>query len=375
MAGGIPKGRIVEIYGLESSGKTTIASYLAGQVQRQGGVVAYIDAEHALDVQYARTLGLDVSKCIFNQPDYGEQALDIVQSLAESGKVDLIVVDSIAALVPKAELDGEMGDQQMGAQARMLGKFFRKSTGILNKNKCTVIFLNQIRMRIGVMYGNPETTTGGVSVKYYSSIRLEIRRGESIDQGTGDNKLPIGLISKVKNVKNKVGTPFKKGEIKVIFGKGIQVEEEYLTFAVNYNVLERKGAWYYWDGVQIACGMDKTIEYFKQNPKMYEKLKRDTMAVLNPKVNLDGSELEKEEGSESESSFEYSEDNGERDSNSPQKEETSNNKDAVESEKNKKEEESAEKLNQKRRGRKPKSVEIIETDTFAVDGIVPLEDK
>ncbi len=293
ICGGIPKGRILEIYGGESNGKSTLACYLGGQIQKQDGVVAYIDVEQSLDAGYAKTLGLDISKCIFCQPESGEHAMDIAIALAESEKVDLIIVDSVAALIPKSELEGEMSDQQMGAQARLMGKALRKITPILGKTKTTILFLNQNRMKIGVLYGDPTTQPGGLALKFYTSIRLEVRRTEWIEEGTGDNKIRLGMVFSIKATKNKVGIPYKKREVKVIFGKGLQVEEEFIDFALEYQVIERRGTWYFYNENRIAQGKDNVIEHLKNNAELFEKIKKETKEKMNKHVVVDKVETEK----------------------------------------------------------------------------------
>lgn len=285
--GGLPKGRMIEIYGPEGSGKTTRACYYASQVQKTGDLVAYLDVEHALDIPYAKTIGFDIEKAIFSQPDSGEQAINIAVELASSGIVKLIIIDSIAALTPLSELEGQAEDQQMGAQARLMGKACRKLSSIIGKNGCSMIWINQERMKIGVLYGNPSTTPGGMAIRYYSSIREEVRRKEFIEEGTGEKKKVIGLISTIKAVKNKVGIPFKKIEMKVIFGKGLQVEEEIVDFAVTTSVIQRKGTWFSYGEMRLGQGTENLIKYLKDNPDFYEKIKKETKDRLDPKTALE----------------------------------------------------------------------------------------
>jgi len=262
--GGLPRGRVVEIYGPESSGKTTLTLQVIAQMQRLGGTCAFIDAEHALDTQYAQKLGVNLQDILISQPDNGEQALEIVDSLVRSGAVDLIVVDSVAALTPKAEIEGEMGDSLPGLQARLMSQALRKLTASVQKNQATVVFINQIRMKIGVMFGNPETTTGGNALKFYASVRLDIRRTGSLKSGED----VIGNETKVKVVKNKVAAPFKTAEFDIIFGEGICREGELLDLGVNYQIVEKSGVWYAFKGEKIGQGREKAKEFLKTNPAM-----------------------------------------------------------------------------------------------------------
>ncbi len=268
--GGYPKGRIVEIYGPESSGKTTLALEAVAQAQKKGGRAAYIDAEHSIDPDYAQKLGVDIDELILSQPDSGEQALEIVELLAESGAIDLIVVDSVAALVPQAELDGTMSDNNVGLQARMMSKAMRKLAGVLNRTGCLVIFINQLREKVGVIYGNPETTTGGRALKFYATIRIDIRRSEAIKQG---NEI-IGNTVKVKVVKNKVSAPFKTCEIDIIYGEGINLDGEILDLAVNKNILTKSGNWFVYKDEKIANGRDAAIRYLRANPDLLNDLEK-----------------------------------------------------------------------------------------------------
>lgn len=266
--GGYPKGRIIEIYGPESSGKTTLALHAIAECQKQGGRAAFIDAEHAIDPTYAKNLGVNIDELILSQPDSGEQALEIAEMLANSGAIDLLIVDSVAALVPQAELDGEMGDNSVGLQARLMSKAMRKLAGILNKKECAIIFINQLREKVGVMYGNPETTSGGRALKFYASIRLDIRRTEAIKTGSD----VTGNTCRIKVVKNKVSPPFKQCEIDIIYGQGISKEGEILDRAVELGIVKKSGAWYEYDGSKIAQGRDGSKEYIKANADVKDEL-------------------------------------------------------------------------------------------------------
>ena len=276
--GGYPKGRIIEIFGPESSGKTTLALHAIAECQKNGGRAAFIDAEHAIDPVYAKNLGVDINELILSQPDNGEQALEIVEMLANSGGVNLIIVDSVAALVPQAELDGEMGDSSVGLQARLMSKAMRKIAGILNKKECAVIFINQLREKVGVMYGNPETTSGGRALKFYASIRIDIRRTEAIKQGADI----IGNTCRVKIVKNKVSPPFKQCEIDIIYGQGISKEGEILDRAVELGLIKKSGSWFEYNGNKIAQGRDAAKMYIKENEdiatELLEKIKSGVVA-------------------------------------------------------------------------------------------------
>ena len=266
--GGYPKGRIIEIYGPESSGKTTLALHAIAECQKMGGKAAFIDAEHAIDPTYASALGVDVNDLYLSQPDSGEQALEICQLLAQSGGMNLIVVDSVAALVPQAELDGEMGDNSVGLQARLMSKAMRKIAGVLNKNDCAVIFINQLREKVGVLYGNPETTSGGRALKFYSSIRIDIRRTEALKQVADI----YGNTCKVKIVKNKVAPPFKQCEIDIIYGKGVSKEGEILDRAVELELMKKAGSWYEYKGEKFAQGRDTAKQYLLEHPEMKDEL-------------------------------------------------------------------------------------------------------
>ncbi|MCR5233825.1 MAG: recombinase RecA [Lachnospiraceae bacterium] len=262
--GGIPKGRIIEIYGPESSGKTTVTLHMIAEVQKRGGIAGFIDAEHALDPVYARNIGVDIDNLYISQPDNGEQALEITETMVRSGAVDIIVVDSVAALVPKAEIDGDMGDSHVGLQARLMSQALRKLTAVISKSNCTVIFINQLREKVGVMFGNPETTTGGRALKFYSSVRLDVRRIESLKQG-GE---VIGNRTRVKVVKNKIAPPFKEAEFDIMFGKGISMVGDIVDLAANTDIINKSGAWYSYNGQKIGQGRENTKLYLEQNPEM-----------------------------------------------------------------------------------------------------------
>ncbi len=278
--GGIPRGRIIEIYGPESSGKTTLAQHIVAECQKKGGIAAFVDAEHALDPEYARNLGVNVDELLISQPDTGEQALDITEELVRSGAVDVIVVDSVAALVPKAEIEGSMEDQQMGLQARLMSKALRKLTGIIGKTNTTVIFINQLRQKIGVMYGNPETTTGGNALKYYASVRLEIKRVEGL-KGDGED---IGNHVRVRILKNKVAPPFRTAEFDIIFGKGICKIGNILDVAVDLDIVKKAGSWFSFNDEKLGQGRDKAKEFLGANPDILsqvETLVREKLAENN----------------------------------------------------------------------------------------------
>ena len=277
--GGVPRGRIIEIYGPESSGKTTLAQHIVAECQKKGGIAAFVDAEHALDPEYARNLGVQVDDLLISQPDTGEQALDITEELVRSGAVDIVVVDSVAALVPKAEIEGSMEDQQMGLQARLMSKALRKLTGIIGKTNTTVIFINQLRMKIGVMYGNPETTTGGNALKYYASVRMEIKRTEGL-KGDGED---IGNHVRVRVLKNKVAPPFRTAEFDIIFGKGTCKIGNILDVAVNLDIVKKAGSWFSFNEEKLGQGRDKAKEFLAENPDILstvETLVREKLAAL-----------------------------------------------------------------------------------------------
>ena len=284
--GGYPKGRIIEIYGPESSGKTTLTLHAIAECQKQGGRAAFIDAEHAIDPVYAQNLGVNIDELILSQPDSGEQGLEIAETLVRSGAIDLVVVDSVAALVPQVELDGEMGDAQMGLQARLMSKALRKIAAELNKSECTIIFINQLREKIGVMFGNPETTTGGRALKFYSSIRVEIRRGEAIKNGTD----VVGNRTRAKVVKNKVAPPFKTAEFDVMYGEGISKEGTLLDLATNMDIIQKSGAWYSYKGNRISQGREAAKAFLRENQEIateIDKIIRDTLVVEPEKFNVD----------------------------------------------------------------------------------------
>ncbi len=276
--GGYPKGRIIEIYGPESSGKTTLTLHAIAEVQKQGGIAAFIDAEHAIDPVYAKNLGVNIDELILSQPDSGEQGLEIAETLVRSGAIDLVVVDSVAALVPQVELDGEMADQQMGLQARLMSKALRKLSGVMNKTDCTIIFINQLREKIGVMFGNPETTTGGRALKFYSSVRVEIRRSEVIKNGTEI----VGNKVNIKVVKNKVAPPFKSTQVDIIYGKGISRDGEVLDLAVDKDIVDKSGAWYAYKGEKIGQGRENAKRYLVEHPDIMNEITEAIKASLMP---------------------------------------------------------------------------------------------
>ena len=266
--GGIPRGRIVEIYGPESSGKTTVALHMVAEVQKRGGIAGFIDAEHALDPVYAKNIGVDIDNLYISQPDNGEQALEICETMVRSGAVDIIIVDSVAALVPKAEIDGDMGDSHVGLQARLMSQALRKLTGVISKSNCIVIFINQLREKVGVMFGNPETTTGGRALKFYSSVRLDVRRIEAIRQ-QGD---VIGNRTRIKVVKNKIAPPFKEAEFDIMFGKGISREGDVLDLASNVGIVAKSGAWYAYEGNKIGQGRENAKQFLADHPELMEEI-------------------------------------------------------------------------------------------------------
>lgn len=273
--GGYPKGRIIEIYGPESSGKTTFALHAIASAQKSGGFAAFIDAEHALDPVYAKNLGVDVENLILSQPDSGEQALEIAEALIKSGSVDVIVIDSVAALVPEAELNGDMGDNHVGLHARLMSQAMRKLAGIINKTNCVAIFINQIREKVGVMFGNPETTTGGRALKFYASVRLEVRKGEAIKDGTN----VLGNRTNLKVVKNKVAPPFKTAEVEIIYGQGISKLGEIVDLAVNANIINKAGAWFSYNGNKIGQGRENAKEFLKANPEICSEIEAKVRAL------------------------------------------------------------------------------------------------
>ena len=268
--GGVPKGRIVEIYGPESSGKTTVALHMVAEVQKRGGIAGFIDAEHALDPVYAKNIGVDIDNLYISQPDNGEQALEITETMVRSGAVDIVIVDSVAALVPKAEIEGDMGDSHVGLHARLMSQALRKLTAAISRSNCVVIFINQLREKVGVMFGNPETTTGGRALKFYASVRMDVRRTETLKQG-GEM---VGNHTKVKVVKNKVAPPFKQAEFDIMFGTGISREGEILDLAAECNVVNKSGAWYSYNGERIGQGRENVKVYLKEHPEICEEIEK-----------------------------------------------------------------------------------------------------
>ena len=292
-AGGFPRGRVIEIYGPESSGKTTVALHAIAEAQKGGGIAAFIDAEHALDPVYARHLGVDINNLLVSQPDNGEQALEITESLVRSGAVDIIVVDSVAALVPKAEIEGEMGDAHVGLQARLMSKALRKLTGIISKSRTVVIFINQLREKVGVMFGNPETTTGGRALKFYSTIRLDVRKGEVIKQ----NNENVGNRTKVKVVKNKVAPPFKTAEFDLMYGSGVSYEGTLIDIGTNMEIIKKSGAWYSYNDERMGQGKEAAKEYLRSNPEIAHEIDtiiRDTLMAEPETFDVVGEETTEE---------------------------------------------------------------------------------
>lgn len=272
--GGVPKGRVVEIYGPESSGKTTVALHMVAEVQKRGGIAGFIDAEHALDPVYAKNIGVDIDNLYISQPDSGEQALEITETMVRSGAVDIIIVDSVAALVPKAEIDGDMGDSHVGLQARLMSQALRKLTPVVSKNNCVVIFINQLREKVGVMFGNPETTTGGRALKFYASVRMDVRRIETLKQ-SGEM---VGNRTRVKVVKNKIAPPFKEAEFDIMFGKGISKEGDILDLAVGLNLVSKSGSWFAYNGEKIGQGRENAKKYLSEHPEVMEELEEKIRA-------------------------------------------------------------------------------------------------
>ena len=272
--GGIPKGRIVEVYGPESSGKTTVSLHMVAEVQKRGGIAGFIDAEHALDPAYAKKIGVDIDNLYISQPDNGEQALEITETMVRSGAVDIVIVDSVAALVPKAEIDGDMGDSHVGLQARLMSQALRKLTAVISKSNCVVIFINQLREKVGIMFGNPETTTGGRALKFYSSIRLDVRRIEAIKQG-GE---VIGNRTRVKVVKNKIAPPFKEAEFDIMFGEGISTVGDILDLSADIGVIQKSGAWYSYEGNKIGQGRENAKNFLKENPDIRDEVEAKVRA-------------------------------------------------------------------------------------------------
>ena len=293
--GGVPRGRIVEVYGPESSGKTTLTLHMIAEAQKLGGEAAFIDAEHALDPVYAKHLGVDIDNLIVSQPDTGEQALEIAEALVRSGALDVIVIDSVAALVPKAEIDGDMGDSHIGLQARLMSQALRKLAGAINKSKCVIIFINQLREKVGVMFGNPETTAGGRALKYYSSVRLDIRKVENIKQ---DGEV-VGNRARVKVVKNKVAPPFREAEFDIVYGKGISKEGNILDIAVNLDIIEKSGSWFAYNGERIGQGRENVKKYLQDNPEVAKEVEEKIRANFNEAFEKSlGDEIEEQEDEE-----------------------------------------------------------------------------
>ena len=293
--GGIPRGRIVEVYGPESSGKTTLALHMIAEAQKLGGEAAFVDAEHALDPVYAKHLGVDIDNLIVSQPDTGEQALEIAEALVRSGALDVIVIDSVAALVPKAEIDGDMGDSHIGLQARLMSQALRKLAGAINKSKCVIVFINQLREKVGVMFGNPETTAGGRALKYYASVRLDIRKVENIKQ---DGEV-VGNRARVKVVKNKVAPPFREAEFDIVYGKGISKEGNILDIAVNLDIIEKSGSWFVYNGERIGQGRENVKKYLADNPEIMKEVEEKIRANFNEAFEKSlGEEQEKTEDEE-----------------------------------------------------------------------------
>ena len=293
--GGIPRGRIVEVYGPESSGKTTLALHMIAEAQKLGGEAAFIDAEHALDPVYAKHLGVDIDNLIVSQPDTGEQALEIAEALVRSGALDVIVIDSVAALVPKAEIDGDMGDSHIGLQARLMSQALRKLAGAINKSKCVIVFINQLREKVGVMFGNPETTAGGRALKYYASVRLDIRKVENIKQ---DGEV-VGNRARVKVVKNKVAPPFREAEFDIVYGKGISKEGNILDIAVNLDIIEKSGSWFAYNGERIGQGRENVKKYLQDNPEVAKEIEEKIRANFSEAFEKSlGEEIEEQEDEE-----------------------------------------------------------------------------
>lgn len=288
--GGIPKGRIVEVYGPESSGKTTVALHMVAEVQKRGGIAGFIDAEHALDPVYAKNIGVDIDNLYISQPDNGEQALEITETMVRSGAVDIVIVDSVAALVPRAEIDGDMGDSHVGLQARLMSQALRKLTAVISKSNCIVIFINQLREKVGVMFGNPETTTGGRALKFYSSIRLDVRRIEALKLG-GDI---VGNRTRIKVVKNKIAPPFKEAEFDIMFGKGISREGDILDLAANEGIVVKSGAWYAYNDAKIGQGRENAKVFLKENPEILEEIEIKVRDFYNLPIDLKAKGKEKE---------------------------------------------------------------------------------
>lgn len=291
--GGVPKGRIIEIYGPESSGKTTVALHMVAEVQKAGGIAGFVDAEHALDPNYARNIGVDIENLYISQPDNGEQALEITETMVRSGAVDILIVDSVAALVPKAEIDGDMGDSHVGLQARLMSQALRKLTAVISKSNCIVIFINQLREKVGVMFGNPETTTGGRALKFYSSVRMDVRRVETLKQ----NGEAIGNRTRVRVVKNKIAPPFKEAEFDIMYGLGISREGDVLDLAASEGVIVKSGAWYAYEGTKIGQGRENAKQFLRENPAVFDEVEKK----VRERFELNGSEEQTVEKSAPES--------------------------------------------------------------------------
>jgi len=304
LGGGLPKGRVIEIYGPESSGKTTVALHAVAEIQKKGGIAAYVDAEHALDPTYAGVLGVDIENLLVSQPDTGEAALEIVDQLVRSAAVDIVVVDSVAALVPRAEIEGDMGDSHVGLQARLMSQALRKITGNIGKSGCTVMFINQLRQKIGITYGSPETTTGGNALKYYSSVRLDIRRIQTLKKGTED----FGIRVKVKVAKNKVAPPFRIAEFDIIFGKGVSTLGCVVDLAEETKIIIRKGAWYSYNGDNISQGRDNAIKYLEENPEFAEQIKQLVREKLEMGAMVSANSVGKTTNDEDEDKYEDDDD-------------------------------------------------------------------
>ena len=285
--GGIPRGRVIEIYGPESSGKTTVALHMIAEAQKMGGYAAFIDAEHALDPEYARKLGVDVDNLLISQPDNGEQALEICDALVRSGAIDIIVIDSVAALVPRAEIEGEMGDSHVGLQARLMSQALRKLTGLIAKSKCATVFINQIREKVGVMFGNPETTTGGRALKFYSTIRIDVRRVDTLKNGND----MIGSRTRVKIVKNKIAPPFKQAEFDIMYGEGISHEGCLVDLGAEYEIINKSGAWYSYGDVRLGQGKEKVKDFLRENPELAKEIETKIRNVTVAKSAIDGDEV------------------------------------------------------------------------------------
>lgn len=299
LGGGVPRGRIIEVYGTESSGKTTLCQHVIAEAQKNGGMAALIDAEHAFDPVYAKKIGININELLISQPDSGEQALEIVETLVRSGALDVIVIDSVAALTPRAEIEGDMGDSHMGLQARLMSQALRKLTGIVGKTKTVVIFINQLRMKIGVMFGNPETTTGGNALKFYSSVRMEMRKKASIDQGVGDDKKSLGIRTRVKIVKNKIAPPFRQAEFDIMFSEGISKEGDILDTAVAMNIITKSGAFFSFGATKLGQGRENAKTFLKENEKIRDEIEAKVRQLgKDPEIVLKAESASVEESTE-----------------------------------------------------------------------------